>query len=113
MRRFPFLAVAAAVALGATTAAAAPAAPTPAGPTTQQLQQQLAAQQQLLWLLYQTQLAASSPAPNAQQLARITSEYFTDGAALTTVPSSGPGAAWFHDGAAATSMPAPTEPLAP
>jgi hypothetical protein len=45
----------------------------------------------------------SAPATDAQ--ARALSGYFTNGAAATSVPSEGPGAAYFTNGAAALSVP--------
>lgn len=59
--------------------------------------------------LYFTNGAAATSVPTTGPRA----EYFTNGAAVTAMPSSGPGAAYFHDGAAVMAYsPAPALPRA-
>jgi hypothetical protein len=63
--------------------------------------------------LYMSQLASSGRAPNQSDINEAARQYFTNGAAVSTVPTSGPGAAYFQNGAAAVSYgaaPAPTVP---
>jgi hypothetical protein len=58
-----------------------------------------------LLALYMAQLAAAGSAPSQADVDEAARQYFTNGAAVTGVPSSGPGAAYFHDGAAVTGVP--------
>ena len=51
--------------------------------------------------LYMSQLASSGRAPNQSDINEAARQYFTNGAAVSTVPTSGPGAAYFQNGAAA------------
>ena len=63
--------------------------------------------------LYMSQLASSGRAPNQSDINEAARQYFTNGAAVSTVPTSGPGAAYFQNGAAAVTYgaaPAPTVP---
>jgi hypothetical protein len=60
-----------------------------------------------LLALYMTQLAASGAPPSQADIDEATRQYLTQGAAVTGVPSSGPGAAYFHDGAEVTAYPTP------
>jgi hypothetical protein len=55
--------------------------------------------------VYMTQLAVAGAPPTQAEIDEATRQYFTNGAAATGVPSSGPGAAYFTNGAAATSVP--------
>lgn len=55
--------------------------------------------------LYMSQLAAEGAAPNQADIDEATRQYFTNGAGVTGVPGSGPGAAYFTNGAAVTSVP--------
>jgi hypothetical protein len=54
---------------------------------------------------YMTQLAAAGSAPSQADIDEAARQYFTNGAAVASVPSSGPGAAYFTDGAAVTGVP--------
>jgi hypothetical protein len=75
-------------------------------------------QAQQYYYLYQSLLygfqgtgAVGYVTPEAQaQTARALSEYFTNGAAMTAVPTSGPGAAYFTNGAQATTLPTSSMP---
>jgi hypothetical protein len=58
-----------------------------------------------LLALYMTQLAAAGVAPTQTDIDEAARQYFTNGAAVTSVPTSGPGAAYFTNGAAVTSVP--------
>jgi hypothetical protein len=55
----------------------------------------------LLWV-YMTQLAAAGAAPTQADIDKATRQYFTNGAEVTGVPASGPGAAYFQKGAEVT-----------
>jgi hypothetical protein len=55
----------------------------------------------LLWA-YMTQLAAAGAAPTQADIDKATQRYFTNGAEITSVPTSGPGAAYFQNGAEVT-----------
>jgi hypothetical protein len=55
----------------------------------------------LLWV-YMTQLAAAGAAPTQADIDKATQQYFTNGAEVTGVPTSGPGAAYFQKGAEVT-----------
>ena len=69
-----------------------------------------------LLALYMSQLASSGKAPSQSDISEAARQYFTNGAAVSTVPTSGPGAAYFQNGAAAMSYgatPAPTVPAPP
>jgi hypothetical protein len=57
-----------------------------------------------LLALYMTQLAAAGTAPSQTDIDEAARQYFTNGAAMTSVPSSGPGAAYFQNGAAVTGV---------
>ena len=71
--------------------------------------------------LYMSQLASSGRAPNQSDINEAARQYFTNGAAVSTVPTSGPGAAYFQNGAAAvtygatpaSTVPAPTATVQP
>jgi hypothetical protein len=58
-----------------------------------------------LLAFYMTQLAAAGNAPTQADINEAARQYFTDGAAVTSVPTSGPGAAYFQNGAAVTGVP--------
>jgi len=58
----------------------------------------------LLWV-YMTQLAAAGAAPTQADIDKATQRYFTNGAEVTSVPTSGPGAAYFQNGAEVTAYP--------
>jgi hypothetical protein len=58
-----------------------------------------------LLALYMAQLAAAGSAPSQADIDEATRQYFTNGAAATGVPISGPGAAYFTNGAAVTGVP--------
>jgi hypothetical protein len=78
-------------------------------------QQQLNYQQAYLLYLYQQQVAAGSVPYTPAQLGQAASEFFTNGAAATSVPTTGPGAAFYNNGAGLftappTSFPAVTNP---
>jgi hypothetical protein len=62
-------------------------------------QQQLTYQQQYLLYLYQQRVAAGLPPTTPEQLVRAASDFFTNGAEATSVPTSGPGAAFYNNGA--------------
>ena len=55
--------------------------------------------------LYLNQLASAGTPPSQADIDEATRQYFTNGAAATGVPASGPNAAYFHDGAAVTGAP--------
>ncbi|HEX3771060.1 MAG TPA: hypothetical protein VHV30_09360 [Polyangiaceae bacterium] len=59
--------------------------------------------------LYGGNAASSTPAQRAQ-MAQAMSEYFTNGAKATALPTSGPAAAYFTNGAAAVGAPASAMP---
>jgi hypothetical protein len=72
-------------------------------------------QSQAYYYLYQYLLYGSQPAgyatPNAQaQVARGVSDYFSNGAAATAVPTTGPAAAYFTNGGEATIAPTSVMP---
>jgi hypothetical protein len=54
---------------------------------------------------YMAQLAAAGTPPTQADIDEATQQYFTNGAALATVPSSGPGSDYFRNGAAVTGVP--------
>ena len=58
-----------------------------------------------LLALYMTQLATAGAAPSRADIDEAARRYFTNGATVTSVPSSGPGAAYFQNGAAVTGVP--------
>jgi hypothetical protein len=70
---------------------------------------ELAAQASLstsyLLALYMEQLAAAGTPPTQADIDAAAHAYFTNGAAATGVPATGPGAAYFHDGAGVTAAP--------
>ncbi len=64
-----------------------------------------------LLTLYMRQLASTGQAPSQSDIDEATRQYFTNGAAVSTVPTSGPGATYFQNGAAVMSYggsPSPT-----
>jgi hypothetical protein len=74
-----------------------------------------------LLALYMSQLANSGRAPEQSDIDEAARQYFTNGAAVSTVPTSGPGAAYFQNGASvmsyggapAATVPAPAPPVQP
>src|ERR1019366_9466210 len=64
-----------------------------------------------LLALYMAQLAAAGTPPSQADIDEATRQYLTNGAAVTSVPTSGPGAAYFHNGAEVMAF--PTQPVAP
>jgi hypothetical protein len=54
---------------------------------------------------YMTQLAAAGSKPSRADIDEAVRQYFTNGAAVASVPSSGAGAAYFTNGAAVTGVP--------
>ena len=54
---------------------------------------------------YMARLAAAGNAPSQADIDEATRQYFTNGAAATSVPSSGPGAEYFRNGATVTGVP--------
>jgi hypothetical protein len=58
-----------------------------------------------LLALYMTQLAIAGTPPSQADIDKATRQYLTNGAAVTGVPASGPGAAYFQNGAAVTGVP--------
>lgn len=54
---------------------------------------------------YMAQLASAGTPPSPADVDEAARLYFTNGAAVTGVPTSGPGAAYFHDGAEVTGVP--------
>ena len=58
-----------------------------------------------LLALYMRQLAAAGMPPSQADIDEATQQYFTNGAAATGVPASGPGAANFHNGAEVMTYP--------
>jgi hypothetical protein len=54
---------------------------------------------------YMAQLAVAGNPPTQADIDEATRQYFTNGAAVTSVPSSGPGAEYFRNGAVVTSIP--------
>lgn len=68
-------------------------------PTQSEMAAQATFETSSLLALYMTQLAAAGTAPNQADIDKAARQYFTNGAAVTSVPTSGPGAAYFHDGA--------------
>jgi hypothetical protein len=56
--------------------------------------------------LCMTQLAAAGAPPSQADIDQAAGQYFTNGAAVTGVPSTGPGAEYFRNGAAVTGVPA-------
>jgi hypothetical protein len=58
-----------------------------------------------LLALYMTQLAAAGAPPSQADIDEAARQYFTNGAAVTGVPSTGPGAEYFRNGAAVTGVP--------
>jgi hypothetical protein len=74
-----------------------------------------------LLALYMSQLASAGRAPNQNDIDEAARQYLTNGAAVSTVPTSGPGAAYFQNGAAVMSygaapvppVPAPTATVEP
>jgi hypothetical protein len=89
------------------------AQPAPAGTLTQA---QAGYDTATLLALYMSQLASSGRAPSQSDISEAARQYFTNGAAVSTVPTSGPGAAYFQNGAAAMSYgatPVPTVPASP
>ena len=64
-----------------------------------------------LLTLYMRQLASTGQPPSQSDIDEATRQYFTNGAAVSTVPTSGPGATYFQNGAAVMSYgtsPSPT-----
>jgi hypothetical protein len=57
--------------------------------------------------LYMAQLAATGTPPSQADIDEAARLYFTNGAAVVGVPSSGPGAAYFRNGAQVMAYPAP------
>lgn len=58
-----------------------------------------------LLALYMTQLAAAGAPPSQSDIDEAARQYLTNGAAVTGVPSTGPGAEYFRNGAAVTGVP--------
>lgn len=58
-----------------------------------------------LLALYMTQLAAAGAPPSQADIDEAATQYLTNGAAVTGVPSTGPGAEYFRNGAAVTGVP--------
>ena len=58
-----------------------------------------------LLALYMTQLAAAGAAPSQADIDEAARQYLTNGAAVTGVPSTGPGAEYFRNGATVTGVP--------
>jgi hypothetical protein len=58
-----------------------------------------------LLALYMMQLAAAGAPPSQADIDEAVRQYLTRGAAVTGVPSAGPGAAYFRNGAAVTGVP--------
>ncbi len=54
---------------------------------------------------YMTELAAAGVAPTQADIDEAARQYFTNGAEVTGVPGSGPGAAYFRNGAEVTGVP--------
>jgi hypothetical protein len=63
-----------------------------------------------LLTLYMRQLASTGQPPSQSDIDEATRQYFTNGAAVSTVPTSGPGAAYFQNGAAVMSYGASPSP---
>ena len=100
------------VAAGATPGAVTPTAGTPASPTFPQSSVSpsgdVDVSQQELYYLYLSQLygAQAPPSPAAEAAAaKNATDYFTNGAALTSVPTSGPTARYFTDGSQVATIP--------
>ena len=72
-------------------------------------QAEIAAQASLptsyLLSLYMMQLASAGTPPSQSDIDDATRQYFTNGAAMTSVPTGGPGADYFRNGAAVTGVP--------
>jgi len=60
--------------------------------------------------LYMRQLASTGQPPSQSDIDEATRQYFTNGAAVSAVPTSGPGAAYFQNGAAVMSYGASPSP---
>jgi hypothetical protein len=58
-----------------------------------------------LLALYMTELAAAGAPPSQAEIDEAARQYLTNGAAVTGVPSTGPGAEYFRNGAAVTGVP--------
>jgi hypothetical protein len=58
-----------------------------------------------LLALYMTQLAAAGAPPSQADIDEAARQYLTNGAAVTCVPSAGPGADYFRNGAAVAGVP--------
>jgi hypothetical protein len=71
----------------------------------QQQQQVVAAQTAYLLELYALQSGAPATPEVQSAIARRATEYFTNGAQATAVPTAGPAAAYFSNGAAVTTIP--------
>jgi hypothetical protein len=92
-------------ALAQTTAPPQPPRP----PTPAAIEAQVGAQASFeasyLLVLYMAALANAGNPPSPADVDEATRQYFTNGAAVTGVPASGPGAAYFQNGAEVTSIP--------
>ena len=60
-----------------------------------------------LLALYMTQLAAAGSPPSPADIDKAARQYFTNGAAVVGVPTTGPGAAYFRNGAEVMAYPTP------
>ena len=58
-----------------------------------------------LLALYMTQLAAAGAPPSQADIDEAARQFLTNGAAVTGVPSTGPGAEYFRNGATVTGVP--------
>jgi hypothetical protein len=66
-----------------------------------------------LLAFYMMQLAAAGAPPSQADIDEATRQYLTNGAAVTSVPTSGPGAAYFHNGAEVMAFPSRSVAPAP
>lgn len=94
-----------AVCLALTVAPGASAQPARAAPTPAEIAGQATFGTSALLARYMAQLAAAGTPPSQADIDEATRQYLTNGAAVTSVPNSGPGAAYFHNGAAVTGVP--------
>jgi hypothetical protein len=83
----------------------APGPPVRTAPVQAEIAAQASFDTGYLLALYMRQLAAAGMPPRQADIDEATQQYFTNGAAATNVPASGPGAAYFHNGAAAMGAP--------
>lgn len=74
-------------------------------PTQAEIAAQASFDTSYLLALYMTQLAEAGTPPSQSDIDEATRQYLTNGAAVTSVPGSGPAADYFRNGAAVTGVP--------